>query len=61
MEVPPDDRCVLSGSIFFKYILYRGNEMTEAEQNELNAAYKRIEQLYKEIYYLTAKLKELTK
>lgn len=35
--------------------------MTEAEQNELAAAYKRIEQLYKEIYYLTNQLKELRK
>lgn len=35
--------------------------MTEAEQNELKAAYLRIELLYKEIYYLTSQLKELRK
>jgi hypothetical protein len=35
--------------------------MTEAEKNELAAAYIRIEMLYKEIYYLTNQLKELRK
>jgi hypothetical protein len=35
--------------------------MTEAEKHELAVAYQRIEQLYKEIYYLTNQLKELRK
>jgi len=32
--------------------------MTEAERNELNAAYERIEQLHKEIAHLVQQLKD---
>ena len=32
--------------------------MTEAEKHELATAYQRIEQLYKEIAYLTQQLKD---
>ena len=33
--------------------------MNEAEQNELKAAYERIEQLHREISYLVQQIKEL--
>ena len=32
--------------------------MTEAEKHELDTAYERIDQLYKEIIYLTQQLKD---
>jgi len=43
----------------FEVLLLRGMDaMTEAEKNELDAAYQRIEQLHREIAHLVQQLKD---